>query len=283
MTGTPTGQWATIASLVTRISPWHRATSVEVPPISKDRMLEKPASRAISQAPTTPPAGPLSIVRTGSRAAIRAETAPPLDCMIRSLAFPEAERSLSFETSEVAAHHRREIRVYDRGRGSFVLSILGQNAMAETDRNLEGSKRAPDGFFVSWIRVREQEADSQRVDPGAPKLIRQRTKFGHPERDEYSAVVKNTLRDAHSKPRRYQRFRAGGEEAIDLGPVLAADLQHVLESARRDQRGASSFALEQGVGGYRGSMDDLTRLGSPEVPGVPRVRLGPDRPVVREA
>src|SRR5262245_34223449 len=61
-------------------------------------MFEKPARRAISQAPTTPPAGPLSMVLTGSRAAIRAETAPPLDCIIRSLAFREAARSLRSRT-----------------------------------------------------------------------------------------------------------------------------------------------------------------------------------------
>jgi hypothetical protein len=132
--------------------------------------------------------------------------------------------------------------------------------MAETDRNLEGSKRALYGFFMSRIRVREQQADSKRVDLGAPQFIRQRTKFGHLERDQNSAIVKNTLRDSDSKPRRYQWFRAGGEEAIDLGPVLAADFQHVLEPARRDQCGPGSFALKQSVGSYRGSMDDLTRF-----------------------
>src|SRR5262245_23852093 len=98
ITGTPTGQLATEASLGTRISPSQTATSVDFPPLSKDRMFETPAGRASPQVPTPPAAGPLSMVLTGSRAAIRAETAPPLDCIIRSLAFREAARSLRSRT-----------------------------------------------------------------------------------------------------------------------------------------------------------------------------------------
>ena len=41
------------------------------------------ARRAAAVAPTTPPAGPERIVRTGSAAAVRAVTSPPLDCITR--------------------------------------------------------------------------------------------------------------------------------------------------------------------------------------------------------
>ena len=85
MTGTPTGQWAMTDTLVTRISPWQSDTSVDVPPISKVRIASYPAARATSHAPTTPPAGPLRMVRTGSRADTRAEMLPPFDCMTRRL------------------------------------------------------------------------------------------------------------------------------------------------------------------------------------------------------
>ena len=41
---------------------------------------------AINAGPLTPPAGPDSTVRTGSRAAIRADKIPPFDCMTRTRA-----------------------------------------------------------------------------------------------------------------------------------------------------------------------------------------------------
>src|SRR5262245_34176544 len=79
--GTATGRFATVASLVVRASPRHNDTSVEVPPMSKAIISAIPACLQILSAPTTPPAGPERIARTGSRAAISAETEPPLDCI----------------------------------------------------------------------------------------------------------------------------------------------------------------------------------------------------------
>src|SRR6266851_820922 len=80
--GIATGTPATIDSFVSRIpSRSHSATSVEVPPMSKVMMLAKPAARAERNAPTTPPAGPDRIVRTGSLAAASAEILPPEDCI----------------------------------------------------------------------------------------------------------------------------------------------------------------------------------------------------------
>src|SRR6266850_575666 len=80
--GTATGTPATIASLVSRIpSESQRATSVDVPPISNVMMFVKSAACAARNAPTTPPAGPDRIVRTGSLAAADAEILPPEDCI----------------------------------------------------------------------------------------------------------------------------------------------------------------------------------------------------------
>lgn len=59
-------------------------TSVDVPPISKLIAREYPAHIATCCAPSTPPAGPERIVRTGSLAATFAERIPPLDCMMRT-------------------------------------------------------------------------------------------------------------------------------------------------------------------------------------------------------
>src|SRR4051794_34446820 len=84
--GTATGTPATIDSLVSRIPlRSHKATSVEVPPISKVIMLLRRAAAAARKLPITPPAGPERIVRTGSFAATVAEMLPPDDCITRKL------------------------------------------------------------------------------------------------------------------------------------------------------------------------------------------------------
>src|SRR5262245_57994705 len=87
--GTATGRFATVASLVVRASPRHKDTSVEVPPMSNAMISEIPACLQILSAPTTPPAGPERIARTGSPAAISAETEPPLDCITRNRVFED--------------------------------------------------------------------------------------------------------------------------------------------------------------------------------------------------
>src|SRR5215216_1996802 len=84
MTGTATGKLATRASFVVRASPRQSATSVEVPPISKVMMSRMPAAAQTLSAPTTPPAGPDSMARTGSEAAAAADTDPPFDCITRN-------------------------------------------------------------------------------------------------------------------------------------------------------------------------------------------------------
>ena len=55
-------------------------------------MRSRPASRAAREAPSTPPAGPEAITRTGSRAARSAEIVPPLER--RSLEPDAAEKAL---------------------------------------------------------------------------------------------------------------------------------------------------------------------------------------------
>ncbi len=54
-------------------------TSVEVPPPSQVRTLSKPATLAISAAPSAPAAGPESTVVIGWCTTSSAESTPPLD------------------------------------------------------------------------------------------------------------------------------------------------------------------------------------------------------------
>lgn len=91
--GTFTGYPAMADSRVRGSSPSIRATSVEVPPMSKMISLWKPARLAMACAPTAPPAGPKRMVRTDSFMAVSAEMEPPLDCMMRSRFSPSYSAS----------------------------------------------------------------------------------------------------------------------------------------------------------------------------------------------
>ena len=59
--------------------------------MSNEMIRSKPLRRAVAAAPTTPPAGPESTVRTGSRAAEASAVIPPLDCIKKMLLFPLLE------------------------------------------------------------------------------------------------------------------------------------------------------------------------------------------------
>src|SRR5579885_3607219 len=121
-TGTATGSPATDASFVRRSSPpAHSATSVEVPPMSNVMMSSIPAPRAACVAPTTPPAGPERIVRTGSSAATRAEMLPPDDCITRRL---RAETCAPREREEQADGDRLDARALQPADELFYLPVF---------------------------------------------------------------------------------------------------------------------------------------------------------------
>ena len=66
-----------------------------VPPMSKVMTSPCPTLRAISLAPTTPAAGPDSMMWIGRSDAASTPMEPPLDCMIRSGAWTPRPRSAS--------------------------------------------------------------------------------------------------------------------------------------------------------------------------------------------
>ena len=80
--GTLSGMLPIRLSTVTRSCPSRtRQTSVLVPPMSQVMTLPKPAARAAPTPAVTPPAGPESTVRTGSRRARARGMTPPFDAM----------------------------------------------------------------------------------------------------------------------------------------------------------------------------------------------------------
>src|SRR5256885_9672894 len=79
--------------------------------MSNEMIRSKPLRRAMAAAPTTPPAGPESTVRTGSRAADVSAVIPPLDCIKKMLLFPLLECARrAFEQGERSEEHTSELQ-----------------------------------------------------------------------------------------------------------------------------------------------------------------------------
>ena len=112
--------------------PGRRQTSVEVPPMSNAIACSKPARRATSPAPTTPPAGP----ETSSRRRMRRrlfdrEHAAGGEHHDR-LRQPRLGRRAR-ERAQVARRDRREIGVGGGRRGALVLAELGRDLVRRDD------------------------------------------------------------------------------------------------------------------------------------------------------
>ncbi len=162
--------------------------------------------------------------------------------------------------SQIPSHHRRQIGVDDGSGSAFVLTVLGKNDMAEADRDLQALQCGCNLLLVQRIGEREEQADRHRLHLQAPQFRCHSRKLSPIEGNQDAPVVKDALRDADTEPRWDQWFGTGGEEAVEPGPVLAADFEHILKSPCRDQGRPRPLALEQRVGGDRRAVMDLALL-----------------------
>src|SRR5690348_1308694 len=126
--GTAMGRSAIRDSFVVPTAPSLRATSVDVPPMSKVMMRSKPARCATYCAPTMPPAGPESTARTGI---LWGETG-----------------GLVGNIREIAGHYRSEVGVGDGGRGALEFAKFGENFVRNGNVEACGAQGVGDGAFV---------------------------------------------------------------------------------------------------------------------------------------
>ena len=109
----------------------------------------KPLARALAAAPTTPPAGPESTVRTGSRAAAESAVMPPLDCMTKMLGRQGLKPGLFW-----ARFHSAEARLYTFRRRS------GQDSSRFSRyRCITGCRYA----LITTVEVRSYSRNSGRI------------------------------------------------------------------------------------------------------------------------
>jgi hypothetical protein len=83
------------------------------------------------------------------------------------------------------------------------------------------------------------------------------------ERREDAAPRREPLAGTDPSLAGHQGRPARGLQRIDIGPLLAADLEHVLEARGGDQRDPRALPLEQRIGRHRGAMTHARAAAGP--------------------
>src|SRR6185503_6027767 len=105
-----------------------------------------------------------------------------------------------------------------------------------------------------------QKADRAGFGAALTKIRGRRVDAGKIERSEYVPVGVEPLGYADRQVAVDDRLRQRDKDVVELRPRLPADLQDVLEARGREQRHARALALEHGIGGDGGSVDDVGDL-----------------------
>ena len=103
------------------------------------------------------------------------------------------------------------------------------------------------GPLVLGVRVGVQEADGDRLDALRVACVCDGVELGELERNEDVAVAVDTFAHLEAQPPRHERLGLAADKVVHIGPVSAADLEHVAEAARGDERGQGTGALGQRV------------------------------------
>jgi hypothetical protein len=161
--------------------------------------------------------------------------------------------------AHVAAHRRHHRRVEGGGHGPLELAELGQHLRGERHQHarvLLGEDRLH-ALLVRGIGVGVQEHHRYRRHPELRELAREEPGRRLVEGGQHRAV--------DVEPLGHLEDALGSDGPRGLGPavevavardVVPADLEHVLESGRRHQRGRRRLALEDRVGRGGGAVED---------------------------
>ena len=222
-------------------------------------------SVASRPAPTAPPAGPESTLQAPARAASAAGATPPDDLITSGSGRPRSARGLG-EPPQVAAEQGRQVGVDDGGRAALVLAKLRQHLVRGRDveaREL-GAQALGDRALVRGVEVGEQQADGHRLGVAGPREGRHPIQLSLRERLDH-ALGAGALPGREAELVGHQRGRLRRAEPIEVGAVLASDLEQVGEALGGDQGRARAALLEQGIGAHGhavGERLDLVRAGA---------------------
>ena len=164
------------------------------------------------------------------------------------------------QTTEVAPHHGRDVRVGDGRAGPLVLTVLRQEFVGHGDHHPAPARFRGDTSFVGRIEEGEQEANGERLTPAPLDAIEHCGNVCLIQRHDHAAVARDPLAHFEAACIRDERWRLRGLERIDVRSFLPPDDQRVAEALGRHERGARAPARQEGVGRDSGPMDDLLGL-----------------------
>src|SRR5215831_9355705 len=196
-----------------------------VPPMSKVMTFLSCFARASACAPTTPPAGPDSMMWIG--------------------------RAIAADGVQIVGDDWRHISVDHRCRGAFIFLDLGQYLTRNAQR--EPRRLAPDDVLdhqlMRRVSERVDEADRDRFDRFGEERIDGALRVGRIERALDRALMIDAFVHHLAQIALDQWLRFGPADVIEARHAQGADLQHVPEPLGGDESDPRPLALEDGVGG----------------------------------
>ena len=153
------------------------------------------------------------------------------------------------QPTQVAAQDRRDVRVDGDGAGALVLTPLATDVARRRDEDLGRvlAQIRRGSLFVRRIAVAVQKIYRERLVAALADLREQRLERGFAERLDDRAVAAHALVDLVDVAARNQRRRITEVEVVGLRSRTAPHLIDVAEAARREQRAARAFALQERV------------------------------------
>ena len=154
------------------------------------------------------------------------------------------------EPLQVAAEQRGEVGVDRRRRAALVLAEAGQDLVrgGDVDAGQLAAQALGDAPLVARGRGRRRAGRARPTRRRCSRTSsRQALGLAVGERLD-DALGPDPLGRLEAQLRLDQRRRLRGAEPVEVGPVLAADLEQVGEAAGGDQRRAGAAFLEQRVG-----------------------------------
>ena len=162
------------------------------------------------------------------------------------------------EPLEVAAHRGHYVGVDGRGAQPLELLELGQDVRRERDPGLRDllPDPVPERPFVGRVHVGVQQANSDVPNFQFLQPAQQLSGGLLLQRPADLSGVEHALRDFEAALSRDQGLGTLLEVVVEAGPVLPHDVGHVPEPGGDQQGHLGPLALQDGVGGHGGAVNE---------------------------
>ena len=169
------------------------------------------------------------------------------------------------DVRQVLLERRGDVRVHQRRHGALVLAELGQDLGRDRERQVgrDGRGDLGDDPLVAPVGVGVEQADGQRLDPVGHELLDGGADGGLVDRLDDRPVGARPLGHLADVARVGQRLGLLVHHEPEQRPRRPGlrEVEDVPESLRHDEAAERSAALQDGVRGDRGAVEDRVEVG----------------------